>query len=78
MRRGADPESRRDGIGHGTPSVLSQAGRVGTLRSVELPLDKRDVQAIMIGLFDANSKLDRILRYLLDEDDGEEEDPDPR
>jgi hypothetical protein len=49
---------------------------VGTLRLMEPPLDKRDVQTIMIGLFDANSKLDEILRYLLNEDDGEEEDPD--
>jgi hypothetical protein len=49
---------------------------VGTLRSVELPLDKRDVQTIMTGLFDANSKLDDILSYLSGEDDGEEEDAD--
>jgi hypothetical protein len=40
---------------------------------VEFPLDERDVQTIMHGLFEANLKLDTIIRYLSDEDDGEEE-----
>ena len=42
-------------------------------------VDSDDVQAIMIGVWDANRKLDDILSYLEDEDDGEEEeetDPD--
>jgi hypothetical protein len=44
---------------------------------VALPLDARDVQTIMNGLFEANVKLDKILRYLSEDDDGEEEeDPD--
>jgi hypothetical protein len=40
---------------------------------VGLPLDERDVQTIMHGLFEANLKLDTIIRYLSGEDDGEEE-----
>jgi hypothetical protein len=43
---------------------------------MELPLDRDDVQTIMGALFDANRKLDDILRYLYEEDDGEEEEED--
>jgi hypothetical protein len=43
---------------------------------VEFPLTDRDVQTIMTGLFEANVKLDEILRYLYGEDDGEEEEED--
>jgi hypothetical protein len=44
-----------------------------------MTVDPEDVQAIMHGVWDANRKLDDILSYLQDEDDGEEEeetDPD--
>jgi hypothetical protein len=43
---------------------------------MELRIDRDDVQAIMGSLLDAHWKLDEILRYLLGEDDGEEEEPD--
>ena len=43
---------------------------------MELPLNADDVQTIMKGLFEANFKLDEILRYLYGDDDGEEEEPD--
>lgn len=42
---------------------------------MDLPIEREDVQAILEGLFDANSKLDEILGYLFGEDD-EEEEPD--
>ncbi|HZC30868.1 MAG TPA: hypothetical protein VE261_05060 [Gaiellaceae bacterium] len=42
---------------------------------MELPLDRDDVDAILIGLFNANRKLDDILDYL--EIDGEEEAEEP-
>ena len=35
--------------------------------------DYHDVQTLMIGVWDANRKLDEIIGYLRDEDDGEEE-----
>jgi hypothetical protein len=41
---------------------------------MELPIEYEDVQAILKGLFDANSKLDDISRYLFGEDDEEEPD----
>jgi hypothetical protein len=47
--------------------------------SRSMAVDPEDVQAIMHGVWDANRKLDDILSYLQDEDDGEEEeetDPD--
>jgi hypothetical protein len=52
--------------------------RAGSARSflVELPIDRADVQAIMVGLLDANWKLDKILRYLEGEDDEEEDEAD--
>ena len=40
---------------------------------MELPIEHEDVQAILKGLFDANSKLDDVLSYLYGEDDEEEE-----
>lgn len=43
--------------------------------TVELPLDRGDVTAILTGLFDANRKLDEI-KELLEIDDGEEEEED--
>lgn len=42
-------------------------------------IDGDDVQATVVGVWDANRKLDDILSYLENEDDGEEEeetDPD--
>jgi hypothetical protein len=53
-------------------------GRRGTraLQAVE-SLEPADVQGLFIGVWDANRKLDEILRYLFDEDDGEEEEADP-
>jgi hypothetical protein len=45
---------------------------------VELPpLDRNDVDALLIGVWDANRKLDEVLGYLLEDDDGEEEEADP-
>lgn len=43
----------------------------------DLPIEREDVQALMYGVLNANRKLDEILRYLYDEDDGEEEEVDP-
>jgi hypothetical protein len=40
---------------------------------VELPIEREDVQAIMVGLFDINWKLDQVIRYLVGDDDGEDE-----
>jgi hypothetical protein len=39
-------------------------------------IEYEDVTALIHGVWDANRKLDAILRYLL-EDDGEEEEADP-
>jgi hypothetical protein len=39
---------------------------------MELPIERADVQAILEGLFDANSKLNDTLSYLFGEDDEEE------
>jgi hypothetical protein len=39
-------------------------------------IDPEDVRAIMFGVWDANRKLDDIVSYLLDDDDGEEEETD--
>lgn len=39
----------------------------------ELPLDRGDVTAIMEALLDVNWKLDRIVLYLLGDEDEEEE-----
>jgi hypothetical protein len=36
-----------------------------------------DVQAVVTGLFNANWKLDRILEYLGDDDETEEDEADP-
>jgi hypothetical protein len=36
-------------------------------------VDPDDIRAIMNGVWDANRKLDEIVSYLRDEDDGEEE-----
>ena len=43
------------------------------LVAMELPIERADVQAIMVGIFDANGKLDEILSYLFGDDDEEEE-----
>ena len=43
---------------------------------MEMPIEDRDVQAIMDSLFDAHTKLDRILEYLSD-DEAEEAEADP-
>jgi hypothetical protein len=40
-------------------------------------IECEDVRALLTGVWDANRKLDSILRYLYDEDDGEEEETDP-
>ena len=40
---------------------------------MELPIDRADVNALLIGVWDANRKLDEILSYIYREDDGEEE-----
>jgi hypothetical protein len=40
---------------------------------VELPIEREDVQAIMAGLLNINWKLDRIISYLVGDDDGEDE-----
>jgi hypothetical protein len=58
-------------------SHLALRNPSGDPSSVET-VDPEDVKAIM-GVWDANRKLDDILSYLQDEDDGEEEeetDPD--
>ena len=39
-------------------------------------MEPADVQAMLIGLFNANAKLDDILSYLYGEDDGEETEED--
>ena len=39
-------------------------------------VEQEDVNAILIGLFNANAKLDEILGYLYGEDDGEEAEED--
>jgi hypothetical protein len=44
-----------------------------TLAAMELPIDSADVNALLIGVWDANRKLDEILSYIYGEDDGEEE-----
>jgi hypothetical protein len=44
-----------------------------TLSCVDERIERRDIHAIMEGIFDANVKLDEILRYLYGEDDEEEE-----
>ena len=49
------------------------ARSVGHAGDMELPIEQEDVQAILKGLFDANSKLDDVLSYLYGEDDEEEE-----
>jgi hypothetical protein len=46
---------------------------VGDHRAVELPLDRGDVVSIMESSLVVNWKLDRILEFLEDEDEGEEE-----
>jgi len=38
---------------------------------------REDMNALMVGVWDANRKLDDILSYLYGEDDGEEEEADP-
>jgi hypothetical protein len=38
-----------------------------------MAVEPEDVTALMNGVWDANRKLDKILSYLQDEDDGEEE-----
>ena len=43
----------------------------------ELPIEREDVQALIYGVFNANRRLDEILRLLYDEDDGEEEEIEP-
>jgi hypothetical protein len=43
---------------------------------VEPPIEREDVDAVLVGLFNANVKLDNILSYLYGEDDGEEEETD--
>ncbi len=40
-------------------------------------VDDRDVQVIMESLFDAHGKLDRILGYLEEDDEAEEDEADP-
>jgi hypothetical protein len=40
-------------------------------------VDERDVQTIMTSLFDANGKPDRILGYLAEDDEEEEDEADP-
>ena len=44
---------------------------------MDFPLDRHDVDALLVGVWDANRKLDEILSYLLEDDDGEEEEADP-
>lgn len=44
---------------------------------MELPLDRRDVDAILKGIFDANARLVKIIDYLEIDDDEEEEEDDP-
>jgi hypothetical protein len=39
-------------------------------------IEPADVEAIMIGLFNANWKLDQLVSYFFEEDDGEEEEED--
>lgn len=36
-------------------------------------IDSEDVKALIHGVWDANRKLDEILRFLYDDDNGEEE-----
>ena len=40
-------------------------------------IEHEDVQALIYGVWDANRKLDEILRYLYNSDNGEEEEIDP-
>jgi hypothetical protein len=40
-------------------------------------IEYEDVKALLAGVWDANRKLDAILRYLYDDDDGEEEEITP-
>ncbi len=56
--------------------ALRRGGEIRHTRCVELPIDRADVQAIVIGLFDANWKLDKILSYIEGEDDEEEDEAD--
>lgn len=39
-------------------------------------VERADIEAIIAGVFDANRKLDEILDYIYDDDDGEEEETD--
>jgi hypothetical protein len=38
--------------------------------------DRDDVNAMLVGIWDANRKLDDVLSYLYEDDDGEEEETD--
>jgi hypothetical protein len=40
---------------------------------VDPPIERADIQAIMVGLLDVNWKLDAILRYRKGEDDEEDD-----
>jgi hypothetical protein len=51
---------------------LAEVGSLRHASSMELPIERADVQAILEGLFDANSKLNDTLSYLFGEDDEEE------
>jgi hypothetical protein len=44
---------------------------------VDTPIERADIQAIMVGLLDVNWKLDAILSYLEGEDDEEDETDSP-
>jgi hypothetical protein len=53
--------------------VLRRHQTCVTLAAMELPIDRAGVNALLIGVWDANRKLDEILSYIYGEDDGEEE-----
>jgi hypothetical protein len=44
---------------------------------VEPPIERADIQAIMVALLDVNWKRDAILSYVLGDDDEEEETDSP-
>jgi hypothetical protein len=43
----------------------------------ENQIEYEDAKALILGVWDANRKLDEILRFLYDDDDGEEEETVP-